>query len=180
VPRDKDISWYQIFFEFQNGVGPSQSLISDFDNTNVGIFESLDSQKSTYSSKVRTDVIESGLKKNSVSFNYFECNPFSAGFDGWEQFLGRVNISWYDLGNKTLFLMADSKSLTSFGARILPSHERNKFLKYGNTYQTYIWTETKKETNTKYSIQKSLFNDYQIQLEKMIKEESIPRPSRTI
>ena len=28
----------------------------------------------------------------------------------WEQMIGEANISWYDLGNKVLFMMVDSKS----------------------------------------------------------------------
>ena len=37
-------------------------------------------------------------------------NPLTAGLDMWEQMIGEANISWYDLGNKVLFMMVDSKS----------------------------------------------------------------------
>lgn len=79
---------------------------------------------------------------------YANANPFVAK-DMWEQMWGRTRINWYKLGDKTLFLMTDSKSMKSASYRISPSWERNSFKLNGTTYQTYIWTETNTEVRSK-------------------------------
>ena len=146
--RKKSISWAQLYDEFEMGYGPEKSLISDFDDSKVGIFSSLRSWNSTYSSTARVAVLTSGKPKDLIEFRYTDTNPYSAGIDMWEQFLGRVNLSYYKLGNKVLYLMRDSKSATSLSYRVLPSWDRSTSKPYGTTYQTYIWTETKDKVYT--------------------------------
>jgi len=51
------------------------------------------------------------------------------------------NVSWYKLGDKTLFMMNDSKSAESLLYRASGNWERSKWTMLGNTYQTYIWIE---------------------------------------
>jgi hypothetical protein len=92
--------------------------------------------------------LNSILQKGEINTDYFDSNPFVAR-DMWEQMWGRTNLSWYKLGDKTLFLMTDSKSMTSFAYRLLPSWERSTFKLHGNTYQTYLWTETSTEIESK-------------------------------
>jgi RHS repeat-associated protein len=148
--RDKSTSWKKLFSEWSLGLGTKNSLLSDFDDTQIGFFGSMDEITSTYASKGREEVMTSGDSKGQVSFDYTEVNPFTASTDGWEQFLGRANLSYYKLGDKVLFMVNDSKSLTSLSYRILGDHERNIFSVAGNTYQTYIWTESMYEVKSKY------------------------------
>jgi len=152
--REKNTSWGTLYWEWEHGTGPSKSLFADFDDSQTGIFGSFDRVGSTYSRKARASVLSEGVSKNAVNFGYTEVNPVSAGTDGWEQFIGRANLSYYKLGNKVLFMMNDSKSMTSFAYRAWPlsNQERNEH-SWGpynaNTYQTYIWTETMTEIQSK-------------------------------
>jgi RHS repeat-associated protein len=146
--RKKDIGWGQITEEFLGFYGPTKSLIADFDDSNVGAFGSLDRYESAYSGAARTDVLGSTQLKDEVKLTYREANPMVA-MDMWEQMWGRSNISWYKLGEKTLFFMADSKSATSLLLRLPVSWERQSFGMLGNTYQTYIWTECNDEVAQK-------------------------------
>jgi hypothetical protein len=90
----------------------------------------------------------------------------------WEQMWGRSNVSWYKLGDKTLFLMIDSKSMESFGYRMLNSWERSLRRDKGNTYQTYIWTETNSEVQNKEATK----IDYDNRMyEKILRESRYPK-----
>ena len=176
--RSKDIGWLQITYEWDQGVGPTKSLISDFEDSRAGAFGSLDNINSTYASKARMDVQTSGLQKNRVMFNYMETNPLTALFDGWEQMWGRTTISWYLIGDKVLFMMTDSKSLESAGYRVLPSHERSVEPLNGNTYQTYLWTEKITEIISKNAVLKRKAEKQAELEERNSKEQSRARPSR--
>lgn len=160
--RGKDVGWGTITSEFLNGNGPVKSLFSDFNNSNHGPFASLDKANSNYSSLARQDAESSESSRGIINMNYLNANPIEAGTDGYEQMWGRSNVSWYKLGNVTLFLMADSKSQESFLYRAtgvlnsvgigVNNFERSSNFKYngfGNTYQTYIWTESNSEVSKK-------------------------------
>ncbi|MBS1738197.1 MAG: hypothetical protein JSS98_16565, partial [Bacteroidetes bacterium] len=153
--RNKDVSWSTIFQEFKGGTGPTKSMIADFDNSTTGAFGSLNSAISSYSSLARKSSLNSSSAKGLVQMNYGNANPLAAQ-DMWEQMWGRSNISWYKLGDKTLFMMTDSKSRESLFYRHATSWERGEHRQYGNTYQTYIWTETNTEVQSKVS----QYNDY--------------------
>jgi len=67
--------------------------------------------------------------------------------------------------------MTDSKSWTSFSYRRGNSWSRSDFKLNGNTYQTYIWTESNTEVQNK--VQKK--SDYiHQQFEKILRESRIP------
>jgi RHS repeat-associated protein len=156
--RSNDITWSGITIEWDQGSGPTNSMIADFNNTTKGPFGSLNSTFSSYSSLARESSLNSDKLKGTVKMNYGNANPIVAR-DMWEQMWGRTTISWYKLGDKTLFLMVDSKSMTSFGYRQLPSWERENFQLNGITRQTYIWTETSVEIETKVLKRENYFNE---------------------
>ncbi|MBL1223234.1 hypothetical protein JET18_20490 [Chryseobacterium sp. L7] len=88
----------------------------------------------------------------NTRLDYLQANPITANFDMYEQMWGRSNVSWYKLGDETLFLMTDSKSQESLFYRLpVNNFERTdgKVNSYDNTYQTYIWTESKSEVQQK-------------------------------
>ncbi|MEI3790542.1 MULTISPECIES: RHS repeat domain-containing protein [unclassified Chryseobacterium] len=147
--RGKDVGWGTITAEYFGGSGPARSLFSDF---NDGPFASLDKSSSPYSSLARQGVLNSKNSKGVVKMDYLQANPITANFDFYEQMWGRSNISWYKLGDETLFLMTDSKSQESLFYRLpVNNFERTegRVNSFGNTYQTYIWTESKYEVQQK-------------------------------
>ncbi len=86
--------------------------------------------------------------------DYLQANPITSNFDMYEQMWGRSNVSWYKLGDETLFLMTDSKSQESLFYRLpVNNFERTegKVNSFGNTYQTYIWTEKQLRNSKKSS-----------------------------
>ncbi len=149
--RSKNTDWSTLMGEFSSGNGPVKSIISDFDNSAKGVFGSLNKFDNTFSGKAREAVVDDGKPKGKVSFGYTEANPLTAGSDGWEQFLGRINVSYYKLGdNKVLFMINDSKSFQSLALRFPLSWDRENGLdNLSNTYHTYIWTETMSEVKSK-------------------------------
>ena len=150
--RGKDVGWGTITGEFFGGDGPTRSLFSDFNDSNSGPFASLDRVSSPYSSLARQDALNSKNSKGVVKMDYSHANPLTANFDGYEQMWGRSNVSWYKLGDETLFLMTDSKSQESLFYRLpVNNFERTegKVNSFGNTYQTYIWTEGNSEVQKK-------------------------------
>ena len=150
--RGKDVGWGTITGEYFGGSGPARSLFSDFNDSNDGPFASLDRESSAYSSLARKDVLNSKEAKGFVKMNYLQANPITANFDMYEQMWGRSVISWYKLGDETLFLMTDSKSQESLFYRLpVNNFERTdgKVNSFGNTYQTYIWTESNSEVQKK-------------------------------
>lgn len=158
--RPKNTDWRTLYWEWEHGTGPARSLLSDFDNSAIGVFGSFDRVSSNYARKARAAVLSEGLSKNGVSFAYDEVNPISAGTDGWEQFIGRANLSYYKLGDKVLFMMNDSKSMNSFAYRAWPFDNHDRLDNFwgprgSNTYQTYIWIETMSEIKSKNTIMQS-------------------------
>lgn len=151
--RQSSVLFEQLLIEFQYEIGPSHSLFSDFDNDNNNpMINSFRRPSSTYTSKARSDYLRSGEIKNQLVINTFAANPITAGIDITEQFIGEANISWYDLGNKVLFLLMDSKSNRSLFYRLPFINNRNRGengLGYGNTYQAYMWIETPEEIREK-------------------------------
>jgi hypothetical protein len=173
--RQTNISWWQIYREWETGTGPVKSIVADFDNTTKGAFGSLNSTFSSYASLAREASLKSNALKGMVTMDYGSANPIVAQ-DMWEQMWGRSNISWYKIGDKTLFLMTDSKSMTSFAFRLSPSWERSKNYKFnGNTYQTYIWTETNIEVKNKVEEKKEHFHQ---EFLKILQECKRPLPGK--
>ena len=147
--RDANTSLSTITKEFLNGTGATNSMFTDFTSTSTsGPFESLHSSFSSYSSPVREKSINSKDLKGTFKMDYLHANPLMAK-DMWEQMWGRTNVSWYKLGDKTLFFMNDSKSATSLSYRASSNWERTKHKIMGNTYQTYIWIETSSQVQSK-------------------------------
>ena len=154
VHRDASATVAQLTKEFLTETGPTKSLFADFADSKWGPFSSLESSYSTYTSEARhSSIVNAEDKKGIIAVNTLLANPFSAGIDMWEQFIGGATISWYDLGDDIMYLLYDSKSNSSFLYHMspYPNRERNSNSGgWGNTYQTYIWTETKGQRDARY------------------------------
>jgi RHS repeat-associated protein len=139
--RNADTSWSDIAREWDQERGPTKSLFADFTGeSSSGPFSSLHNTLSSYSSLGRQMSLNSQDQKGIINMDYNNANPFVAN-DMWEQMWGRSNVSWYKLGDKTLLVMSDSKSMTSFAYRKVLNWERSTLKLNGNTYQTYKWIE---------------------------------------
>ena len=149
--RKSTTSWQDITIEFIYEVGPTYSLFVDLTNKNEGPFSSFTKYNSTYSSLARSDILKGNSKnKNMVPIYTSNANPLTARADMWEQMIGEANISWYDLGDRVLYLLIDSKSNSSLFLHIPNNRERGEpGFGYGNTYQAYMWIETKKDVEEK-------------------------------
>ncbi len=152
--RDLSVSWSDIAQEFKDENGPTYSLFSDFSNQEKGVFRSLENYKSVYGLAARSDVLKnSQFKKKGVkNVTTIYANPMTAGLDMWEQMIGEARVCWYDLGDKVLFMMLDSKSNKSLFYHLPFIHNKlrgEKGFGYGDTHQTYIWTETKNSIRMK-------------------------------
>lgn len=148
--RANDVTPIDLFKEFFFSKGPENSLFSDFNYSKEGPFSSLEQFNSTYSSGARDEYTKSNAPRGKKSINTFIANPFSAGIDLWEQFIGEANISWYDLGDRVLFLLLDNKSNSSFLYHMSPFENHPRGAKgggWGTTNQTYIWTESIQTVN---------------------------------
>jgi len=168
--RDKNTSWLGLTLEWDFGKGSTNSLISDFDGSDDGFFGSMGKPLSSFMNKARRELVNSSDPKGSTEFSYSEINPLTAGFDMWEQMLGRTNVSWYKLGDdQVLFMMNDSKSMTSATYRQDPSYERSVRKAGGNTRQTYIWTASMSEVKMKIE---------QANMQLMIRQKSMDRSMR--
>ncbi len=142
--RGNDVGPWTLFGEFETDSGPEKSMFASFNGETSGPFESLRGTFSTYGDKARRQMLGSEKPKDKTSFDYSEANPFSAGSDMWEQMLGRTGLSWYKLGDNVLYLMHDSKSQQSLYYHLpgVGEPSRDQTWGEGNTYQTYIWTES--------------------------------------
>ena len=124
-----------------------RSLFTDFTNSKEGPFSSLESCASTYLGAA-LDLMKSDKSKDFTEVKTSKANPLTAGLDMWEQMIGEAGISYYNLGNKVLFVLTDSKSNTSlyYHLPFVKNRERGEknpwytLNGYGNTYQTYMWT----------------------------------------
>ena len=166
--RTWSTNWWDLFTEFIQQEGPINSMFAYFGEGKMNsVFKSLLSSSSNYGLLLRIAYLEGasrGKKKGMVGSAYFFHNPFSAGFDMWEQMMGRVNLSWYELGDCVLFMINDSKSNKSLFYRFpgVNNHERlNGTNGFGDTKQTYIWIESKSEIKTKDYLQ-SIIRDIQM------------------
>lgn len=144
VLRLSNTSWKDIFDEFINGTGPAHSLFMNLDESEVGPFKSFLSEKSIYGRALRDSYIE-GKPKSSVTIWYDKINPVTAGLDMWEQMIGRANLSWYDLGDRFMYIIQDTKSNESLFYRLTKRNRtrHESGFGFGTTKQTYIWTERK-------------------------------------
>ena len=168
--RDANTSWGEITNEFIMQQGPSNSLFADFENSNEGVFRSLHSPLSSYSSLAREKSLTSRDNKGLIKMDYGNANPFVAK-DMWEQMFGRTNVSWYKLGDKTLFMMHDTKSFTSLSYRVGGNWERTQNTMMGNTRQTYIWVENNRDVEIKV---KENIRYWQQQFQKVLSETRRP------
>ena len=146
--RSVSTSWLDITKEFLMEKGPKNSLFSDFKGEKKGVFASLTSSNSVYGKALRNDYNSNhDLKRNFVPIKTNKANPYTAIGDIWGQMIGEAALSWYDLGDTILYLLIDSKSNTSlfYHLPFIRNREREENgFGFGNTNQTYIWTEEKK------------------------------------
>ena len=125
--RSTSVDWSTIFNEWSNGTGPEKSFFEGTHPSNSAIQNS-------------------GLSNQGVAVDMISIiDNFLVGTNIQVQMMGSYNASFYKLGDKTLSLIQDSKSKTSFYYHLpVNNYER------GSRTQNWkgVWYSPKKQTNT--------------------------------
>ena len=134
--RDNDVDWVDLYTEYKTGLGPEKSLMDQNHPMSKDIFRSLDFL-SAYS-----DFKKSGLGKFAAK-PFFE--PFTPGDNMTMQFVGKAVYNFYQVGDKLVAIIIDSKSISSESLNPFnKGEERNiprvngQIIPESNTHQTYL------------------------------------------
>ncbi|MFV0290480.1 MAG: RHS repeat-associated core domain-containing protein [Mangrovibacterium sp.] len=108
--RDNSAGWSEIYNEFIDGTGPEKSVFEG------NAHPSNQAIKDNYLYKgAKEDFTKSGLSKDGGEVNFWYLwDNVRTGTNMQVQMMGSYNASFYKLGNKTLSLIQDSKSRTSY------------------------------------------------------------------
>ena len=136
--RTNETNWLQLYVEYKNGTGVEKSLIYG-DQPMIS-----DIKKSPTFKEAMQDFLESGEKKFKTA-PFF--NPVSAGKNMTAQFIGKANYNFYEIGDKMVIVVIDSKSVTSetFNPVIKnieslnTPRENGKIIPESTTHQTYLF-----------------------------------------
>ncbi len=107
--RSSDTDWSTVYNEFLDGNGPERSVFE-------GDHQSIADIKKNYLFKgSASDFEESGDSKGGGEVSFLPIlDNIGTGSNMQVQMMGSFNASFYKLGNKTLSLVQDSKSRTSY------------------------------------------------------------------
>ncbi|OWP85398.1 hypothetical protein BWK59_00020 [Flavobacterium davisii] len=144
--RGNDTDWKDIYNEWKSDTGPVRSLFEADHPANKAI------QGNYLFSSAYNDFKDSGLSKDGGSVDFGLLDIIMTGNNMQVQMMGSYRTSFYKLGDKTLSLIQDSKSRTSFYLH-LPLHNYERGQGYigkngmwyppiqgeNNTYQTYLF-----------------------------------------
>lgn len=146
--RSSEVDWSDIYNEWSEGTGPSHSYFEGSISINFKIMD-------CYLFKDAIEEFKSdGKNKGAYDVNfYYLIDNIGASNNMQAQMMGSYNISFYKLGERTLTLVQDSKSRTSFYYHLpVKNHERNELSynyingrtylrcnKQANTYQSYLF-----------------------------------------
>ena len=106
--RGADVSWNTIYNEFLRGTGPERSVFEGNHPANLAIKENY-----LYKNAL-SDFEQSGELKEAKKVNFYPWDVARSGNNMQVQMMGSYNVSFYKLGDKTLTLVQDSKSRTSY------------------------------------------------------------------
>ncbi|GGH19439.1 hypothetical protein GCM10011418_23880 [Sphingobacterium alkalisoli] len=108
--RGDDVNWKSIYNEWANGTGPVRSIFEGDHEANNQIQSDY-----LYGIAIR-EFNDSGLSKSRTNVDFWPIvdNILVGTHNTQVQMMGSYNASFYKLGNKTLSLIQDSKSGTSF------------------------------------------------------------------
>lgn len=140
--RDESVDWKQIYNEWKSGTGPEYSLMEGEHPSNQEI------NKDFWLNVDHRLFLNSGDSKGRYDRRFGILGALDAGANMQLQMMGSYSTSFYKLGDKTLTLIFDSKSRTSFYYHAgIPNYSRQtgwpKSTGMGKrettTYQTYIF-----------------------------------------
>ena len=134
-----DVDWYTIYNQWQKGLGPENSLIYGIGNNMI---------KDIMNSPVFKDswalFQASGEAQAYIKGDFGLGGPFKAGTNMTAQMLGSAGYSFYTVGDKTVVMAADSKSISSWtlwsdGDEVNIPRVHNIGPPQSTTHQTYLW-----------------------------------------
>ena len=135
--RDNNTNWASLYAEFKTGTGPEKSLMYQNHPMNKELI-----QAPTFKTAL-SKYTASGKDVFGVSPSF---NPITAGTNMTAQFTGKVNYSFYNVGDNLVIFGIDSKSITSESFNpIIKNNESNnisresgKTTPNSTTHQTYL------------------------------------------
>ncbi len=120
--RDNDVDWVDLYTEYKTGLGPEKSLMDQNHPMSKDIFRSLDFLSA-----------------------YSDFDPFTPGDNMTMQFVGKAVYNFYQVGDKLIAIIIDSKSISSESLNPFnKGEERNiprvngQIIPESNTHQTYL------------------------------------------
>lgn len=136
--RDDNVGWSAILDEWDSHTGPEKSIFGGDSYLSKSIKKSriFENAKDDYNDT------EGGKQRIKGRFGLFGA---LFGKNMTEQMVGKAVFNFYPVGDKTVLVVSDSKSISSFtlmpdGDNVnIPRYEKVK-VKRANTYQTYIFT----------------------------------------
>ncbi len=134
--RGDDVNWSNLKDEFFTGTGPEKSMMGPNSVMIEGILDS-----PTYI-EAQEKFKEKGKKIYGTAPDF---NPLHPGNNMTSQFIGKANFSFYDLGDKTVVTVMDSKSETSWKPWKKGNESNNiprkvgKIIPNSTTHQTYLF-----------------------------------------
>jgi|GEM_PF-1188144 len=141
--RGSDVDWKQIYRDWQEGVGPERSIIEGDHPMNQEISESGSLGLAYF------DFVLGGEEKDRYNSSFGIGGLIAAGCNMQAQMMGSYSVSFYQLGDKTLVIVLDSKTRQSFYYQLPGIQNYSRGLgspsvtglgmKQTTTYQTYIF-----------------------------------------
>ena len=135
--RDDKMNWLGIYFEYKKGFGPEKSLFYQDHKMNIDIINSPNFRTAVERYKA------SGKEKFSTE-PFFD--PLTPGDNMTAQMLGKASYNFYQIGDKTVIVIIDSKSITSESLNPFNKDEsrnvpriKGKATPESNTHQTYLF-----------------------------------------
>ena len=140
--RDGETNWSNIFDEWIHGTGPENSYFEGNHPSNLLIKDNF-LYKDALEKFKNASFLNKELSKKAYEVN-FGIKALATSNDQ-VQMMGSYNASFYKLGDKTLILIQDSKSRSSFYYHLVKTnHSRNDDPIHNveaNTYQTYLFLD---------------------------------------
>ncbi|MBS1634128.1 MAG: hypothetical protein JST10_16315, partial [Bacteroidetes bacterium] len=156
--RERDMTFWGLYKEFRDGKGPTNSVF----NGNHPLTQKVRNDISEID-RLRYLIYSSHNGELKAGDSYTNFRPYKGRFLPWKdnpasapQFVGTFSGDVYvsNDGKSLVFVISDSKSITSLFYRIASDHDRvtipwnyepsifdDCLNCMGNTYQKYIWTE---------------------------------------
>ncbi len=159
--RDGDTNFQGLCKEWRTGTGPEKSLIYGYDHKMINPNDNFidGGVKGTYQVFKATEKYYSNGEKNTLftgSFGIF--GIMRTLIWDTEHFIGKANVSIYNLNSHVLVLVHDSKTISSWTINPFDGKEKNisrvsgKNIPKSTTFQTYMYLISKEQLKNNFEL----------------------------